>query len=62
MQTAKLVCPHCKKEQHVVVPENGVCLAMHKCHHCGKVIAPKNHCCVICEFSDTKCPVAEQVG
>lgn len=60
MKTANLTCPHCGKEQHVLVPENGVCLAMHKCHHCEKIIKPKQHCCVVCEFSDTKCPVARE--
>lgn len=59
MKTAKLTCPHCQAEQHVVVPEHGTCLSMHQCHACKKVIKPKQHCCVICEFSDQKCPVAE---
>lgn len=59
-KTAKLTCPHCKGEQNVLVPENGTCLAMHKCHVCGKIVRPKVHCCVVCEFSNTKCPLAEQ--
>gem|GEM_PF-4394789 len=59
MKTAKLTCPHCQAEQHVIVPENGTCLARHECNQCQKVIKPKQHCCVICEFSAEKCPVAK---
>jgi len=58
MKTATLTCPSCAHAQETAIPENG-CLAFYTCEACGETISvPKNsdNCCVICEYSDTKCP------
>jgi len=61
MDKANLTCPHCGHLQEVGIPQTG-CLAFHKCEKCEQEISvPKdsNNCCVICEHSDKKCPVAQ---
>ena len=60
--TAQLKCPHCGAVQGVEIP-NDRCLAMHKCRQCDKIITvPKEsqNCCVVCEYSDSACPVAHK--
>lgn len=64
MEKANLTCPHCGHTQEVDIPQNG-CLTFHKCEKCQQIISvPKEskHCCVICEYSDKKCPVAVKQG
>lgn len=59
-ETAKLICPYCSHTQRVGIPHNS-CLAFHECGKCQKIISvpeESKHCCVICEYSDKKCPVA----
>ena len=62
MRNANLKCPHCGNEQAVAIPE-GKCLAFHKCEKCEQMIfvpdGSKN-CCIICEYSDTLCPVGHK--
>jgi len=61
MKTAILICPNCKSTQETDIPQNG-CLAFYKCDTCDEVVSvPKEskNCCVICEYSDKKCPVAK---
>ncbi|MAZ67152.1 hypothetical protein CL652_00015 [bacterium] len=61
MDTANLTCPKCGHKQEVEIPED-TCLPFYKCGQCHKVISvPKDskNCCVICEYSDKKCPVAQ---
>ncbi|MBI5884530.1 hypothetical protein HZB89_00350 [archaeon] len=54
---AIITCPECKAKHEIEVPE-GKCLYFWKCPSCGKLIqAPKNECCVVCAYSDKKCPV-----
>lgn len=56
-ETANLKCPFCSHIQEVEIPQNR-CLAFHKCQKCQKLIAtPQGECCVICAYSDKKCPV-----
>ena len=56
-ETANLKCPYCGFIMEVEIPQNG-CLAFYKCQKCQKIISsPKGECCVICAFSDKKCPV-----
>lgn len=60
MEQATLTCPFCGGKQEVEIPQDK-CLPMHKCEHCGKLITvPKGsgNCCVICEYSNKKCPVS----
>lgn len=58
MVKASLICPHCRGKQDVGVPTDS-CLYFHKCEHCGKMITPKKgECCVVCSWSDEKCPVS----
>ena len=57
-EKANLKCPHCGGINKVEIPE-GKCLPFHPCEKCGKMITlPKGSgtCCVICEYSDKKCP------
>lgn len=56
METAMLTCPHCGAKTEKEIRE-GVCEAMYKCSSCGMLIKAKERCCVICEYSDKRCPV-----
>ena len=50
-------CPECGAEQEIGVPKDR-CMAFHKCTACGELIpAPEDECCVVCAYSDKKCPV-----
>lgn len=56
---ANLKCPHCGFVQKVKIHQTQ-CLVFHKCESCKKIISiPKKskECCVICLYSDKKCPV-----
>lgn len=56
---ANLKCPYCGYVQKVEIPKQK-CLSFYKCQKCGKMITvPKDsdECCVICLYSDKKCPV-----
>lgn len=54
---AKMKCPKCGFEEDIEVPEKA-CLQFWKCKSCGEMVsAPKNECCVVCAYSDKKCPV-----
>jgi hypothetical protein len=49
-------CPECSHFQEIEVPE-GKCLPFYKCNKCQKIMStPKDICCVICAYSDKKCP------
>ncbi len=59
-QKATLTCPKCNATQQTDIPQNG-CLAFYQCDSCHEIISvPKESsaCCVICEYSDMRCPVA----
>ena len=59
---ADLKCPHCEHITKVEIPENR-CLIFLKCEKCQKIISvPKEseECCVICTYSDKKCPVSSK--
>ncbi len=61
METAKITCPQCSHTQEIDIPQNG-CQAFYKCDECKQIISvPKESkkCCVICEYSDKKCPIAK---
>ncbi len=59
MEKANIKCPECDSIQEIDIPENN-CLPFYKCNKCNKMInAPKDFCCVICAYSDKKCPVAK---
>lgn len=58
-EIANLKCLYCGFIQEVEIPQTG-CLAFHRCEKCQKIISvPKEsgECCVICVYSDKKCPV-----
>lgn len=60
MEKANITCPLCNHIQEVEIP-NTSCLPFYKCEKCQEIIpVPKDskNCCVICEYSDKKCPVA----
>lgn len=57
MAKASMKCPECGFVKKVDIPETS-CMVFWKCPGCGKMIsAPKGECCVICAYSDKKCPV-----
>lgn len=61
-QKAELTCPKCGHATELDVPDNK-CLAFYKCEGCDQMIGqPKDseHCCVVCEYSDTKCACCEE--
>ena len=61
MNTATLTCPKCGEQQHIAIP-NDKCLTAHVCSACKATITvPKDsaNCCVVCEYSDKQCPVAD---
>ena len=52
-------CPECGTEEEIEIPEN-TCLQFHECKTCKKQISvPKGECCIICSYSNEKCPVHE---
>jgi len=57
METAGLTCPYCKHTEEIEIPTDK-CLVLHRCGKCKKLLKPKKLCCVICEYSDKKCPVS----
>jgi len=62
MITTNLRCPHCQVEQSVTIPET-TCLISELCRHCGKKITLPNdsqNCCIICEYSDQRCPMSQE--
>ena len=64
MIKANFTCPHCNYVQEIDIPQNA-CLVFHECQKCQEIISvPKSskNCCVICEYSDQKCPVFKNHG
>lgn len=59
MAATKIKCPKCGHLQEIGVPEN-VCQLFYKCDGCDELIqTPPDSCCVICAYSETKCPVSK---
>jgi len=55
---ATITCPECGYKQNIDVPKDK-CLPFYQCDGCRKLIkAKKGSCCVICDYSDKKCPVS----
>jgi len=60
MAKAILTCLECGAKEEIEIPKDK-CLPFYKCKACKKLIfAPKESCCVICSYSDKKCPVHEK--
>ena len=58
MQKVNITCPECKNIQVIEIYTDR-CLPFYKCGECNKVIsAKKGSCCVICDYSDYRCPVS----
>lgn len=58
-EIANLKCPYCGYIMKVKIPENQ-CLVFWQCEKCHKIITtPKDKCCVICAYSDKKCPLSK---
>ncbi len=58
---ANIKCPYCEYVQEVDIPQSS-CLVFYKCENCGKTVSvpeDSQNCCVICEYSDTKCPAGK---
>ncbi len=61
MMRTKIRCPKCGHVQSIEVPKNA-CLHFYKCDECGELIqTPPNTCCVICAYSEAKCPPKSEV-
>lgn len=56
MEQVSVTCPHCGAKTAVEMKDN-VCLPVFTCASCGQKVWTKTECCVICEFSNEKCPV-----
>ena len=57
-EQARLKCPKCNGATTVEIPLSS-CLAMFVCSECKSLIKPpeeSKNCCVVCEYSDKKCP------
>jgi len=57
---AILTCPKCNAQQEVEIPTNA-CLPFFKCSSCSELIStPQDSqtCCVVCAYSEDKCPVS----
>ncbi|MBI2040774.1 MAG: hypothetical protein HYT16_01605 [DPANN group archaeon] len=60
MAKATFVCPECKASYKMDIPKD-VCVGFTFCKACGKrILAKKGDCCVICSYSDKKCPVHKE--
>lgn len=62
MKTANLTCPHCGANTEVEMPQSA-CMRSVECESCHEIIIsskkiPGQCTCVICEFTDKKCPSA----
>lgn len=58
LKRATLTCPKCGYEQDVDIPTDR-CLPFYKCGGCEEMIwASGDSCCVVCDYSDAKCPVS----
>ncbi len=55
-EQAQLTCPKCGGVTTKPIRE-GVCEAMYDCSACGQRAVAKDYCCVICEYSNKRCPV-----
>lgn len=57
-KSALVNCPHCGGENPLEIP-SGKCLPFALCSHCKKLIkAAPPSCCVICSYSNEKCPTS----
>ncbi|EKD63005.1 MAG: hypothetical protein ACD_52C00001G0006 [uncultured bacterium] len=60
MTKARLVCPHCKKEEHVEMPKT-YCQIYYKCSFCSRLIETQDgYCCVFCSYADVQCPYSQR--
>ena len=56
---ANITCPKCKYVQKIEVPKNK-CIPFYRCNSCKNIVkAKKGSCCVVCDYSDKKCPVSK---
>lgn len=59
-EKASLKCPHCGEIVKVEIPKDR-CLVFLKCEKCQKLIkTPEGKCCVVCAYSNRKCPVSSK--
>ncbi len=55
---AEITCPYCNGKSALLIPTDR-CLPFAKCLACGRLIKAKpGSCCVICDYSEGKCPVS----
>ncbi len=59
---ANIKCPHCSNINRINVPEDSLITSI-ECKKCKQTITtPIMKCCIICAFSNTKCPYNLKVG
>lgn len=57
MEKTTITCPSCEHKQTIEIFTDR-CLPFYKCDGCHKIInAKEDSCCVVCDYSDDKCPV-----
>ncbi|MBI2146880.1 hypothetical protein HYU19_00200 [Candidatus Woesearchaeota archaeon] len=52
-----ITCPLCGHQERMDLPSHS-CQAFYRCKGCNKVISAEKSCCVFCDYSDRRCPVA----
>ncbi len=57
MKKALIECPKCNAKNELEIPKDK-CLGFFKCSSCNQLIFAQKECCVICQFSEEKCPVS----
>lgn len=54
---ANVKCPKCSAINRLNVPEENI-INFFQCKNCKEIIStPASSCCIICAFSDKKCPL-----
>jgi len=54
-------CPNCDKINRLDVPQEGI-INSFECKECkNNVKTPITQCCIICAFSDKKCPLNSKI-
>ncbi len=54
-------CPKCDSINRLQVPDQGT-INSFQCNNCSQLIRPPiTQCCIICAFSDKKCPLNSKI-
>ena len=60
MEVAQFTCPKCGHVGGIEVPPDNS-LQAYRCKRCGELVTtPKGQCCIICAYTNKRCPVSEK--